>query len=207
VTAAPRGVAAFDFDGTITRRDTLGPFLVAHLGRARVLRAGLPHLHRLGGAAIGRYDRDLAKDRYLTTLLGGTGAEDLERAGRAYADRLLERRAFHPAVVERMAWHADQGHEVLVISASLAVYVEPVARDLGAGASFATRLEVEGGILTGRMDGGNVRAGAKVDHLERWLGPDPAEVWAYGDSAGDDALLARADHPHRVRGGRIEPAR
>ena len=207
MTPAPRGVAAFDFDGTITRRDTLGPFLVEYRGRARVLRAGLPHLHRLGGAALGRYDRDLAKDRYLTSLLGGTGAPELERAGRAYAAQLLERQAFHPAVVERMAWHREQGHAVVVISASLAAYVEPVARELGADASFATQLEAVDGVLTGRMDRGNVRAAAKVERLERWLDAEPAEVWAYGDSAGDDALLARADRPHRVRRGRIEPGR
>ena len=63
MTERPRGVAAFDFDGTITRKDTLGPFLVHYVGRARMLRAGVPHAHRLGGAAIGRADRDLAKER------------------------------------------------------------------------------------------------------------------------------------------------
>lgn len=207
MSGATRAVAAFDFDGTITRRDTLGPVLVAHLGRVRVVRAGLPHLHRLGGAAIGRVDRDLAKDRYLTSLLADHDAGALERAGQAYAERLLERRDFHPAVLERMAWHAEQGHEIVVISASLAVYVEPVARALGADAAYATELAVSSGRLTGRMAEGNVRAAAKVDRLDRWLGDRPAEVWAYGDSAGDDALLARADHPHRVRGGRVEPGR
>ncbi|MFM7270891.1 MAG: HAD family hydrolase [Actinomycetes bacterium] len=205
MTPATRRVAAFDFDGTITRRDTLGPFLVEHLGRLRVVRAGLPHLPRLGAAALGRSDRDAAKDRYLTTLLRGHPADDLERAGRGYAQRLLERRPFHPAVVERLDWHREQGHRIVVISASLAVYVEPVARALGADAALATRLEVADGRLTGHMAGGNVRAAAKVRHLERWLGPDPAEVWAYGDSAGDDELLARADHAHRVRGGQIVP--
>ena len=81
------------------------------------------------------------------------------------------------------------------------------AAALGADAAYATELAVSSGRLTGRMAEGNVRAAAKVDRLDRWLGDRPAEVWAYGDSAGDDALLARADHPHRVRGGRGEPGR
>lgn len=200
---ATRCVAAFDFDGTVTRRDTLGPFLLRHFGPRRVLRAGVPNLHRLGGAALGRSDRDEAKQRYLTSLLAGHPVGPLEEAGSAYAEELITRARFHPEVLDRMARHVEDGHEVVVISASLAVYVAPVAEALGAHGAYATELEVHDHRLTGRMLGGNVRARTKVERLERWLGGEPAEVWAYGDSSGDDALLARADHPHRVRRGRI----
>lgn len=203
----PRGVAAFDFDGTITRKDTLGPFLVHFVGRRRMLAAGLPHAHRLGGAAIGRADRDLAKERYFVSLLAGRPAEDLVAAGAAYAARVLERAPFNDAVVERMAWHAEVGHEIVVISASLAVYVGPVVAALGAHATFATEVEVADGLLTGRLVDGNVRAANKVARLEGHLRGEDAEVWAYGDSAGDAELLAFADHPHLVRKGRIDPNR
>lgn len=203
----PRGVAAFDFDGTITRKDTLGPFLVHFVGRRRMLAAGVPHAHRLGGAAIGRADRDLAKERYFVSLLAGRPAEDLVAAGAEYAARVLERAPFNDAVVERMAWHAEVGHEIVVISASLAVYVGPVVAALGAHATFATEVEVADGLLTGRLVDGNVRAANKVARLEGHLRGEDAEVWAYGDSAGDAELLAFADHPHLVRKGRIDPNR
>lgn len=201
----PRGVAAFDFDGTITRKDTLGPFLVHFVGRRRMLRAGVPHAHRLGGAAIGRADRDLAKERYFVSLLAGLPAADLDAAGAEYATKVLARAPFNPAVVERMAWHAEVGHEIVVISASLAVYVAPVVAALGAHATFATEVEVVDGHLTGRLVDGNVRAANKVARLEGHLRGEDAEVWAYGDSAGDAELLAFADHPHLVRKGRIDP--
>lgn len=201
----PRGVAAFDFDGTITRKDTLGPFLARFVGRRRMLQAAVPHAHRLGGAALGRADRDLAKERYFVSLLAGRPAEDLVAAGAEYAARVLERAPFNDAVVERMAWHAEVGHEIVVISASLAVYVAPVVAALGAHATFATEVEVAGGLLTGRLVDGNVRAANKVARLEGHLRGEDAEVWAYGDSAGDAELLAFADHPHLVRKGRIDP--
>jgi len=205
VSDRPRGVAAFDFDGTITRKDTLGPFLVHFVGRRRMLRAGVPHAHRLGGAAIGRVDRDLAKERYFVSLLAGRPAADLEAAGAEYAAQVLARAPFNPAVVERMAWHAEVGHEIVVISASLAVYVAPVVAALGAQATFATEVEVIDGLLTGRLVDGNVRAANKVARLEGHLRGEDAEVWAYGDSAGDAELLAFADHPHLVRKGHIDP--
>lgn len=202
-----RGVAAFDFDGTITRRDTLGPFLVHLVGRRAMVRAALPHAHRLGGAALGRVDRDLAKERYFVSLLAGRPAAEFTAAGTEYARRIVERAPFNPEVVERMAWHAEAGHRIVVISASLATYVAPVVATLGAHATLATEVEVVDGRLTGRLVDGNVRAANKVTRLTAWLQGDAAEVWAYGDSAGDTELLAAADHPHLVRKGRIEARR
>ena len=54
------------------------------------------------------------------------------------------------------------------------------------------------GILTGRLEGGNVRGPEKVRRVQEWLGAGPVELWAYGDSGGDRELLALADHPHKV---------
>ena len=202
-----RAVAAFDFDGTITRKDTLGPFLVHLVGRRAMLRAAVPHAHRLGGAALGRVDRDLAKERYFVSLLAGRPAAELAEAGVEYASRVVDRAPFNPEVVQRMVWHAGVGHEIVVISASLAVYVAPVVATLGAHATLATEVEVVDGRLTGRLVDGNVRAATKVARLTAWLQGERAEVWAYGDSSGDTELLAAADHPHLVRKGRIEARR
>ena len=67
---------------------------------------------------------------------------------------------------------------------------------------MCTQLERDAhGVLTGRLVGPNCRGPEKVRRLENWLAAHDitdAVLWAYGDSAGDDALLARADHPVRV---------
>ena len=59
-----RTVAAFDVDGTLTRRDTLLPFLADLVGPGRLARA-------LAVAAVGRPKRDAAKERLLIRLLRG----------------------------------------------------------------------------------------------------------------------------------------
>ena len=44
--------------------------------------------------------------------------------------------------------------------------------------------------------------------VRAWLaehGLEGVELWAYGDSAGDDELLALADRPLRVDGVRVDP--
>lgn len=197
--AGARRVAAFDFDGTITRRDTLAGFLVFVAGRARVaaaLAAGAP---RLAGAVVGVGSRDDAKEGLLRRVLGGRGAGEVAEAGAAYAARLLDRRPFRPEVLARLARHLEEGHRVVVVSASLVDYVGPVVTALGADDVLASRLEVDpAGRVTGRLAGGNMRAARKAEALRALLGPGPVELWAYGDSDGDAELLALADHPHRV---------
>ncbi len=195
----PRGVAAFDFDGTITRRDTLLGFLVHVAGWTRVAAAVATTGPSLAGVAVGRGSRDDAKELLLTRVLGGRSGAEITAAGAAYAARLLERRPFRPEVLARLARHRALGHRVVVVSASLAEYVVPVVTPLGVHDVLASRLELDpAGRVTGRLLGGNMRAARKAEALRSLLGPEPVELWAYGDSDGDAELLALADHPHRV---------
>ncbi len=198
-----RNIAVFDFDGTITKRDTLAPFLLKFAGTARFLSSALRHAPGMVSAAIGVGDRDAAKEKYLISLIGGRSESDLIDAGIEYAGLVLREERFNAAVIERLAWHRAEGHEVVVISASLNVYIQSIAAALGATKAFGTEIEVEAGLLTGRLQGGNVRAGNKVQRLDEWLSGDSSEIWAYGDSSGDDELLERSDHPHRVNNGEI----
>ncbi|MCJ7436243.1 MAG: HAD-IB family phosphatase, partial [Acidimicrobiia bacterium] len=104
-----------------------------------------------------------------------------------------------PDIVARAEWHREQGHERVIVSASFACYLRPVAARLGFDAGLGTELEVGSDRrLTGELAGPNVRGAEKVHRLEAWIGDAPATVWAYGDSGGDRELLARADHPVRV---------
>lgn len=201
-----RRVAAFDFDGTIARRDTVVPFLVSVAGRAAVARAVGTRVPQLLRIAAGRADgeaRDREKARFVRQLLAGRSAADVARAGSRFASDLWARQAFRPDVMTQLAWHRSRGHEIVIVSASLDVYLRPLAPRLGVGDVLSCSLETDaGGRLTGELLGGNVRGAEKVRRLTAWLGGDAAlaatELWAYGDSSGDDELLAVADHPTRV---------
>jgi phosphatidylglycerophosphatase C len=102
-------------------------------------------------------------------------------------------------MLERLAWHRAEGHEIVIISASLDVYLEPIAPLLGVDDVLCTRLGVgPDDRLNGLLEGGNVRGPEKVRRVRAWLAGDPTELWAYGNSAGDRELLADADHPYKV---------
>lgn len=203
-----RPLAAFDFDGTLTRGDSLIPFLCRLSGRPKVAVTVFRHAVPLGLVAAGRGDRDATKALVIARLLAGVPLSVVEETAQAQAEATMKR--LRPRSVERLRWHLGEGHEVVIVSASPDCTIAPVAERLGAHAVLGTRLEVDDeGRLTGRIDGFNNRADEKVRRLHAHFGETVVhrETWAYGDSSGDDAMLAFATHAFRVTGDKIRPHR
>jgi phosphatidylglycerophosphatase C len=198
-----RVVAAFDFDKTISTRDNVVPFVRAVVGRTRLTHALLAISPRLVGAALDDERRDAAKVALVRRTFAGYDAGLIARVAAEFADDVVARH-LRPDVVERVAWHRNQGHELVIVSASFTSYLDPIAARLGFAAVLATELAVgDDGRLTGELVRPNVRGVEKVRRLDEWLGAtaanaEPAFVWAYGDSSGDRELLARADQGIRV---------
>jgi phosphatidylglycerophosphatase C len=162
------------------------------------------------GLLRGGVHRDAAKDALLVHLLAGTPLAAVEAAAAHFVDVLLQDR-LRPDTLARLRWHRAEGHDVVIVSASPAVYLSRLGERLEVQAVLATELEVgEDGRLTGRMRGRNCRGPEKVARLDGWLAdrphPRPDRLYAYGDSAGDRELLARADVGVRVGGRPIPPA-
>jgi HAD superfamily phosphoserine phosphatase-like hydrolase len=178
-------VAAFDFDGTLIAGDSFLPFLARAMGRQALTRAAV-----VAGPTLVRGNRDITKAAVLAYLMRGYPLAQLAAQVR-------------PTMSQRLAWHRTQGHRLVMVSASLDIYLAPVGRQLGFDCVLATQLEVDDrGLLTGKLRGANVRRAEKATRLRQWLegavAGRPYELWAYGDSTGDRELLAMADHPVRV---------
>ena len=193
-----RVVAAFDFDGTLVPGDSLLPFVWRAAGPKRFLPATARHgLQVAAATALKVGSRDAAKAAWVRTAMRGLALADVVAEGERFAAR-LEARVTDQAI-GRIRWHRSRGHEVVLVSASLHVYLAPFGRRVGFDAVLATGLEVGAdGRLTGELEGANVRGEEKVARLRQWLGVDACELWAYGDSDGDRELLAAADHGYRI---------
>lgn len=191
-----RPVVAFDFDGTLTRRDTLRVFLLQLRRPSVVAAAFIRHLPSVLRSYQGDQARNGAKESIFSDILGGMHEDEAEAAASATA-RAVVRSMFKPDVVARLRWHQAAGHRIVVVSASFVHYVAPAVETLGVDEVLATRWKVDPATrrLTGGFDGVNVRGAAKVDLLSQHLGGPRRLEYAYGNSSGDVDMLATAKYP------------
>jgi phosphatidylglycerophosphatase C len=193
-----RVVAAFDFDGTLSTRDNFMPFLKLVAGSRAISGALTAGTMNCGVRGRKAWKRDEIKAEVVRRLFTGRNAVAMDVLARGFADDVV-RSYLRSETVEQADWHRTQGHELVIVSASLGMYLRPIAERLRFDAVLSTELEVGAdGLLTGRLAGANVRGAEKARRLDDWLGDRPAYVWAYGDSSGDRMLLARADHAVRI---------
>lgn len=198
--AAASGLAVFDLDGTITRHDTLWGyahgFMHRHPARAARLLATLPALLRF---ARHRDHGDLKSAFIRATLGGRTRAELIAWTGR-FVPRLLERGLRRDALA-RIAAHRAQGDTLVLMSASVDLYVPAIGSALGFAETLCTPLVWDGERLDGALAGVNVRGAAKARALTDLRGRYPGlKVTAYGNAASDLGHLCLADRGVLVNG-------
>jgi phosphatidylglycerophosphatase C len=199
---SPRGVAAFDFDGTLCAHHSIVRFLARTFGWPAVA-VRLCHAALTAGGEASLRDR--TKLAAIGRLCAGMTRTRFEECGQAYVEVLAGR--LRPPMLERLRWHQDQGNATVIVSAALGAYLRPLAVRLGIDAVLAYELDCDdAGLLTGRVVGGlNTQGPHKAVRLRAWIDQrwpgEPVTVWAYGDSAGDRELLALADYPTWVGRG------
>jgi phosphatidylglycerophosphatase C len=187
-------IAAFDFDGTLTYRDTLFSFLLFVKGPLKTALYLFLKLPILIGYVFGGSSRQGTKESILKIFFSGTSLAELSKQGEAFAAGPLDRH-LKPEAMERLQWHVKQGHRCILISASLAIYLNPWAKRHGFSDVIASELEAENGVITGRLEGLNCWGAEKTRRLKEKLGAASYTLYAYGNSRGDKELLETANYP------------
>ncbi|MES2955285.1 MAG: HAD family hydrolase [Pseudomonadota bacterium] len=197
--AGPVEVAAFDFDGTLTRSDTLLPYLWRGLGWPRFLLALLFSGPWLAAFALRLMRNHRAKARLLQVSFRGRTDADIAQWTAAFVRDYLPAQ-WQPDLLARLRRHQQLGHCCVIVSASPGIYLHDVGRLLGVDGVICTELETRNGALTGRMATPNCHGEEKVRRLQAWLAErgirKPVVLHAYGDSSGDVPLLNLADYAH-----------
>lgn len=197
-------VVLFDLDGTVTRHDTYLAFLLFVLLH-RPARFGrcwrLPYI--LLQFSLGSLSNDALKAQFLRAILGGFARPDVmglaERFVARRAHRLVKARA-----LDRIAWHASNGHRLILLTGSLDLYAEMLGTWLGIPQVIATRVAWAGGTISGELLGPNLRGTRKLAVVKELIAAaaDRPMIIAYSDSHTDLPLLRFAD-----RGVAIDPDR
>ena len=189
-------VAVFDVDGTLLQGDCLR--LAARRakpagGQVRAALSCLPWL-------IAWRLRLISTSRFKQQVIAAFGiCEAVNRAEDAgHANWFLDdlKAQINPEALHRLRWHQQQGHRVLLCSASPRLLLQPLADWLNVEL-LCTELEQREGHWRPLLASANCKGPEKVRRLEEHLVPlEGRSIEAYGDSKGDRELLKVAEFPH-----------
>ena len=188
-----QGLALFDFDGTITRKDSLLEFIKFSVGSVRFLLVMAMFSPSILYHAFIKKDGEIAKRKVLAYLFKGKSEDELTRLGKAFAEKIIPE-ILMPDAIEEIEVHQKRGDRVVVISASLELWLLPWAESMKLEL-ICTRMEFKDGRFTGRFATPNCNGHEKVKRIRAYLDVKQYHpVFAYGNSSGDRPMLALADH-------------
>jgi HAD superfamily hydrolase (TIGR01490 family) len=195
-------LALIDFDHTVTTCDTYARFLRRVATPAQLASARWKVGPWVAGYRLGLVSAARLRERVTRLVFTGREAAPLARQAQVYAGQVLPG-LLRPEMMQRIAWHRECGHRLVLVSGSLDLYLRPWCERHGLEL-LCNRLEEIDGHYTGRYLGGDQGA-RKVDAIRAHCDLSGFKrIHAYGDSREDRAMLALADEAwyrgRRLRG-------
>lgn len=181
----------FDFDGTLTTRDTLIEFIRFYHGDARFLLGFALLSPVLVMLKLKLIHNQKAKEIVLRHFFQGEPVETFHRQCLRFTphiDTLLRPQA--KAMLKQ--YQNEPQTELAVVSASPENWVSIWCNHVNIPC-IATRLENDNGRITGKIIGKNCFGQEKAERIQQQFDLSQfSEIIAYGDSAGDREMLALA---------------
>ena len=184
-------IAFFDFDGTITTKDTLLEFIKYSKGRFKFILGFLLNSPWLIAFRLKLISNQAAKERILTWFFRNTPLPDFQQTCDQFAADIIPK-LLRPKALKEIETLRKNGTTIVVVSASPENWIRPWAGSLEIKL-IATRLQVKENTLTGKITGKNCHGREKVNRIhEGYQLADYSIVYAYGDSSGDKPMLQLA---------------
>jgi len=184
-------IAFFDFDGTITTKDSTLSFIFFRYGKWKTRLGFLLVSPFYAAYLLKLISVQKAKEKVFQHFFRNEDVEAFALASHQFAKEVLPTME-RPKALEEIRKLKDNGAEVVVISASPEQWLTPWCKKVGASL-ISTKLEIKNGKLTGRIAGKNCRGKEKADRIQaKYDLSEFDEVYAYGDTKGDKPMLGLA---------------
>ncbi|MCG2793299.1 MAG: HAD-IB family hydrolase [Weeksellaceae bacterium] len=184
----------FDFDGTLTYKDTMFLFLKFY-DPARFSVQFLKHIPLFILVKLKLANAEAVKRSFISSILKGESRYSIEKQAKLFFEEN------YPSLIRKNALdfihHIEREHsESYLVSASLDVWVQPFA-DAFDMTLIATQAEFENDIFTGKFVGKNCNKDEKVCRIETELGSKKFDkIIAFGDSSGDKPMFKFANESY-----------
>ncbi|PZR05826.1 MAG: HAD-IB family hydrolase [Flavobacterium psychrophilum] len=189
-----KGLALFDFDGTLTTKDTLLEIVKYQKGElffyfGFFLLSPVMVLYKLKLIKNWR-----AKEIMLGFFFGGDSIDKFQRKCEDFVAYKLHA-ILRPEAIKKLKEHLANNDRVVVVTASSYNWVAPWCKAMNVEL-IATQLQVKDNHLTGKLETRNCYGVEKANRINAFLNlADYSPVYAYGDTRGDKEMLALAEFP------------
>lgn len=188
-------LAIFDFDGTITKKDTFIAFIQFVFGKTACYTGFFLHIPLLIGMFLKIIPNASAKEKIFSYFFKDMPENTFQEWCEKFAIHIDG--ITYTEATNTFSNYISQQITVIIISASIRSWIAPWARRKGIHIVLGTEIEIENNKLTGKFSSKNCHGVEKVNRL-KILYPDYKNyhIIAYGDSSGDAALLELADESY-----------
>jgi len=181
-------LALFDFDGTVTTHDSFQEFLRFVFGPWTFFWRMLWLSPWMIAFVLRLISNQTAKQKVVKTFFAGMSRQEFERYAQDFVAKKLNK-MMRPGAIAKIQWHLEQRHRVILVSASFEDYLKFWCEQHHIEL-IATKLEENGGILTGRFATSNCWGPEKVRRIRENVELEKYDkIYAYGDSRGDREML------------------
>ena len=189
-------LAIFDFDNTITNRDTFIDFLIYFAGIKAFVWGIIKCSKDLILYKLKLLSNQKAKESLLTYFFGGLSLDKVKKIGDEYSEKRLPL-ILNPKAIKKIKYHQDKKDKLVIVSASPMYWFHSWAQLAGFQHIICTELEIIDNILTGQIKDNNCYGIEKVNKLRKILNLKEFDyIYAYGDSRGDMEILELANESY-----------
>ena len=183
-----RRIAFFDFDGTITSKDTLLEVIKYRHGVKKFYFGFLLHSPFLIAYKLGIISNQLAKEKVLRWFFRKMTPDQFQALSDEFARTAIPA-LIRPKALEEIKKLKASGAEVVIVSASAENWIAQWCRSMDLQL-IATQLECTNGFLTGRINGKNCHGEEKVERIKaKYDLSEYKDIYCYGDTSGDRPML------------------
>ncbi|AYO53845.1 HAD-IB family hydrolase [Acinetobacter wuhouensis] len=191
-----KNLALFDFDGTLCKKDSFTGFIFYALSKRHIVKQGIKILPWIQAYYLNIYPAHAMRIKLFKSMFKDANAAEILDLTEDYCSRLIEQ--LDPSLYQRLIDHQNQGDDVVLVSASVDIYLEVMCQILKIDL-ICTETEIINGIFTGDYSTPDCSSEQKrIRILEKYELDQYENIYAYGNSIEDNEMLSLADFKYMV---------
>lgn len=187
-----KGLAFFDFDGTISFKDSFLEFLRYTDGSFKLYFCVFLNSPFVFLYFLNLYSNRKLKERFFSFFYKGRSVKVLEEKGRLFCSEVLPT-MIYPQALELIQWHQERGHIVYLLTASSRLWLGEWCKQKKIEI-IDTTFEQEGQWYTGKIAGKNCYGEEKAKQIRPiLLANKDVPSYGYGHGRGDTFFIAETN--------------